>query len=200
MKEKFSKNIEADEEIYYMSCPEAVAKHITNKLSKFNSCVELCCGVGVLSIQLAKKLKKVYAVDISNQRIKSAKKNAKLYEVSSKINFINGNVLNINLLKKLKSDVAILDPDWSSKGSEKFEHVASIDETQPSLREMFFLTKKYITNNIVLRIPKAFSFDILKDFGNCEIENVIWNNEIKFKVAYFFENTKDNKEINIYFD
>jgi len=200
MESKFSKNINSDSEAFYMSCPEVVAKHIANKLSQFKTCVELCCAVGMLSIQLAKKMKKVYAIDIDKQRIEHAKNNAKLYGVTDKINFIIGDVLDYNLLKSVSAEVAILDPDWSQEGSEKHNHVKSIEKTQPDLRKMFTLTKKYITKNIVIRVPKTFTFKTLKDFGPCNIENIIWNNSVKFKVVYFLEDIKKNKEVDVFFN
>jgi len=64
---------------------------------------------------------------------------------------------------------------------------------------MFFLTKKHITTNIVLRIPRTFTFKTLNDLGPCKLENIIWNNTVKFKVAYFFGNTK-NQETKVFFD
>lgn len=109
MKQKFSKSIFADQDAYYMSCPEAVGRHIANQLSRFNSAIELCCAVGMTAIQLAKKINKVIAVDINQTRINDAKQNAKLYGVEEKIEFIISDVLDHDLLKKLSAEVAVLD-------------------------------------------------------------------------------------------
>ena len=65
MENRYSKEIKADRDAYYLSCPEVVAKHIASNLSKFNTAVELCCCVGMLSIQLAKVMDKVYAIDFT---------------------------------------------------------------------------------------------------------------------------------------
>ena len=197
MKNKFSQEILADKDAYYMSCPEIVGKHLAKKLLEFNSCVELCCAVGALSIQLAQRIRKVFAVDINPSRIINARANANLYGVDN-IKFIEGDVLDENLLKKIKAEVAILDPDWSPEGAEKDCHVSDLEKTQPSLKKMFSLTKKYITKNIVLRIPKTFSFKLLQKLGKCDVENIIWNNSLKFKLAYFLENA-NNREENVDF-
>jgi len=199
MKNKFSRKIKADKDAFYMSCPEVVAEHIANQLISFKTAVELCSAVGMLTVQLAKAINKVYAVDISKKRTKQAQYNAKLYKVSRKTKFICGNVLDENLLNGIKAEVAILDPDWS-KEKDKSIHVKSIDDTQPSLRTMFNLTKKYITKNMVSRIPKNFTFKTIKDLGPCKIENIFWKNKLRFKIAYFFSNIKNNKEVNINFD
>jgi len=109
-------------------------------------------------------------------------------------------VLDQNLLKNLSAEVAIIDPDWSARGAEKSTHVNNIDETQPSMREMFNLTKRYITPNIVIRVPKNFTFDTLSDFGHCRLENISWGGKIKFKIAYFLDDIRENSEADFSFD
>jgi 16S rRNA A1518/A1519 N6-dimethyltransferase RsmA/KsgA/DIM1 with predicted DNA glycosylase/AP lyase activity len=200
MKQKFSKNIFADEDAYYMSCPEVIGQHIASQLARFSSAVELCCAVGMLAVQLAQKMDKVTAVDIDQNRINDAKKNAKLYGVDNKINFIVGDVLDHNLLKNLSAEAAVLDPDWSAKGTGKSLHVNNIDDTQPSMREMFNLTKRYITPNIVFRVPKNFTFETLSDFGSCRLENILWGGRVKFKIAYFLDDISENNEADYSFD
>lgn len=200
MKKKFSKTIFADDDAYYMSCPEVVGRHIASQLSDFDSVVELCCAVGITVIQLAKNINKVIAIDINQDRISDAKKNAALYGVQDKIEFIIGDALDRDLLKNISAEVAILDPDWSAEDTEKSVHVNSIDDTRPSMRKMFSLVKRYITPNIVIRIPKNFTFDTLSYFGCCRLENILWGGEVKFKLAYFLENIKENSEADFSFD
>lgn len=183
---KFSKTIKADEDAYYMSCPEEISKYIAIKLVNFNSAVELCCAVGITSIQVAKKLNKVIGIDIDEKRIKNAKENAKMYGVEKKVKFIVGDVLDVNLIKKIKADVAIIDPDWSVEDIDKSIHVIDIDDTQPSIREIFNLTKKYITPNILIRVPKTFNVDTLSDLGQVRLEEIFWGDKLRFKLAFFF--------------
>ena len=121
-----------------------------------------------------------------------------LYLVQNKTEFIQGNVLDENLLQNIQAEVAILDPDWSA-GSNKKEHVMNLEMTQPSIKEMFYKAKENITHNLVLRIPNTFTFDILNVLGKCEIENIIWDNRIRFKYAFFFFFILENRETNSYF-
>jgi len=200
MKQKFSQDIIADQDAYYMSCPEKIAKHLAKQLVNFKIAVELCTAVGITAIQLAKIMDKVYAVDIDKTRIKNAKENAKLYRVEDKIEFIVGDVLDSNLLKNLSAEVAILDPDWSATGTKKSAHVKTLDDTQPNLKKMFRLTKRFISPNIVIRIPNTFTFKTLSGFGPCKIENIIWHDKIKFKLAYFLDNIIKNSETDFFFD
>lgn len=200
MKQKFSKKIFADQDAFHMSCPEVVGRHLAEELSRFNSAIELCSAVGMTVIQLAGKIDKVIGVDLEKSRINDARKNAKLYGVENKVEFIIGDALDYNLLKNLSAEVAVLDPDWNIKETEKLTCANKIDGTLPSMREMFNLTKRYITSNIVIRVPKYFTFETLSEFGLCKLENIAWGGEIKFKIAYFLNDIKENSEANFSFD
>ena len=195
---KFSKEIYGDTDGIYMSCPEVISEHLAKKLAKYETGVELCCALGMTVIQLAKKLEYVYGIDMDKERIVSAKKNAQLYGVQNKTEFIQGNVLDENLLKSIQVEVAILDPDWSA-GSNKKEHVVDLEMTQPSMKDMFYKAKENITHNLVLRIPNTFTFETLGILGKCEIENIIWDNRVRFKYAFFADDIVENKETNVYF-
>lgn len=200
MKNKFSRQIEASDTDYYLSCPEAVARHIASRLALFHTCVELCCGVGMLSVQLAKVMEKVYAVDIDPNVIKNARHNARLYDVPDKIKFITGDATDEKLLKTLSADVTVLDPDWSGVNESKENHVSGMDETEPSLRKLFKLARENISERIVARIPKTFDFKTLAEFGPCRMENIFWGGKTRFRVAYFFPEIKENSETDISFD
>ena len=195
---KFSKEIYGDADGIYMSCPEVISKHLAEKLAKYKTGVELCCALGITVIQLAKKLEYVYGIDMDTERIISAKKNAQLYGVQNKTEFIQGNVLDETLLKSIQAEVAILDPEWSG-GSNKKEHVADLEMTQPSMKDMIFKVKKNITHNLVLRIPNTFTFETLSILGKCEIENIIWDNRVRFKYAFFADDIVENRETDVQF-
>ena len=177
---KFSKKIKADIASYEMANYEAIAEYMAQRL-KTRTIAELCCGVGITAIQLA-KFSKAIAVDNNKEYIKNAKYNAKLYGV--KIDFIVGDVLDKNILKKIKANIAVLDPDWSSS-DDKSLHVANISETQPPLDKLYNLTKKNITNNVCFRFPKTIDTKQIKKLDNCEIQKVFLDNDFKFYIAYF---------------
>ncbi len=199
MKPKYSKDIYGDEDAYYMGCPEIVSKYLAEKLSDFDSVAELCCGAGMICVQLAKYIDKVVGVDIKKRRVQNAKKNAKLYGVSNNTEFIVGDATDENILKSLSAEAVILEPDWSS-GKNKDEHVSKLESTKPSSLKLFQLARKYITENIVFRAPKTFSMETLEELGVCRVENIHWNDELKFKIAYYFENYKKSEEEDLHFD
>jgi hypothetical protein len=196
---KFSKRIKASAEEYYVSCPEAVAKHLAERLSRFKTGADLCCMVGATVIQMAKKMEIVYGVDINKKRIEKAQYNAKLYKVDRKTKFIIGNALDEKILKKIKAEVAILDPGWRLPGALPYSFVSLAENTRPNLKKLFCLTKKNITSNMVLRIPPNFTRATLRDLGACEIENIITKGKIRFKLAYFFKDISNSKMSNVHF-
>ena len=142
MKNKFSKKIYADKDGYKMGCPEVVAKHIAKRLGSVDI-LDLCCGVGMNTVQFAKH-SKVVAIDKSKKRLMDAKKNANLYGVEKNIKFIQGDVLDKNLLKSVKTDVVYMDPDWAAPKTLKTDWVFNIDETQPPLDKLYKLVKEIV--------------------------------------------------------
>jgi len=200
--QRFSKKAYTNEQSSFISNPEYVAEHVVNTIlsfGDFKSAVELCSCVGSTCIQLAKHLDKVVGIDIDHDRVDMSRKNAKLYEVDN-VEFIQGDVLDIELLKSIDADIALLDPGWATRLMDRSSHVSDIDSTQPSLRKMFNLTSQHITKNIVTRIPATFTCDTLKDLGNCKLESIIINDEVVFKVAYFIGDINKCYEEDIVFE
>jgi trimethylguanosine synthase len=198
MQEKFSKTIQGDDDALFMSVQEVAALHVAERLKKYQTCVELCTAVGAMAINIARYIPHVIGVDLDPQRIEDAKKNAKIYGVSDKVEFIVGDVLDEELLNSIKADVAILDPDWSTEGSEKSMHTIDIDSMQPSMRQMILLTRKYITTNIVIRVPKHFTLETLSEFGPYELESIHIDDKLKFKVVYFLPEILTSQETAVY--
>lgn len=198
--EKFSKPIKADEDAFYMSSPEIATTYLSNRLKEYKSAVELCSAVGMNCIALAKHMEHVYGIELDKKRIADAKYNASLYGVSEKIDFIEGNVLDQNLLKNIKAEIAILDPDWSIDKNTPSEHAFKIENTTPNLKELFAAVRESITHTIVARVSKNFSIETLNELGKCHVENIIYEGRIRFKYAYFSDAITENKETDIILD
>lgn len=197
----FSQNIEGDKTAILMTCPEIVLEHLAKRVSKYNSAVELCCGIGLTAIKLAEEIQNVIGIDIDESRIKAAKENALKYNVAEKTTFIVGNVLNINLLKTIKADVVILDPEWgASKDKDNTSNKSLLELTNPSMKELFYKAKEHISSNIIMKVPNTFDFIILNILGKCEVDNIIWNNKVMLKYVYFSNTINKNLENNYYFD
>jgi tRNA1(Val) A37 N6-methylase TrmN6 len=183
MKRKFSQPIRADKDAYYMSVPEVAAKHVALQLQSYQSAVELCSAVGMMCVQIAKYIPKVVGIENDPIRVRDATYNAELYRVSEKIEFVCGDVLDESLLRSIKADIAILDPDWSAAGNDKIIHT-SFDRMQPNLFKMIDLAKKHITQDLVVRLPKETNMGEIEMLKGCRLENIYIDNNLKFRIAY----------------
>lgn len=187
---KFSKKVKADIASYEMANYEVIAEYMGKRL-KTKVIVELCCGIGITAIQLA-KFSKVIAVDSNKEYIGYARYNSRLYKVEDKIDFIIGDAVDEELLKKIKATIAVLDPDWSAS-DDKSLHVAEISETQPTLDKLYNLVKKNITKNIAFRFPKTINIEKIKKIDECEIQKVFLKDKFMFYIAYFGKLIKEKE-------
>jgi hypothetical protein len=199
MSPKFSKPVYGDTDAIYMSCPEAVGKHIAQKLSGYMSCVEICSAVGLLAVQLAKTIPKVTTIEVDPGCVAAAKRNARLYGVEGRIRILTGDGLDEKLLRSIKAEVAVLDPDWSAVGSDKHNHVASFSLTQPNAEQLFKLVASTMTTDIIMRVPDGWSMAMLSQLGICDVERIIWGGKPRLKVVYWLSGAV-GRETEVSFD
>ncbi len=202
---RFSKTVSTDEYSSCISCPEYVALHMaetTRSLGDYKNVVEMCSCVGALCIQLAKHFENVIGIELSEDRVIKSRYNAALYGVSDNTNFVVGDVLDEKLLATINANVAFLDPEWSRVKMDRSTHVQDVDDTQPSLKELIRLTKKHITDEIVIRFPEKMDFETFEkcDLGPGKIETIVINNMPVFKVGYFLKSITENTTEEIRFD
>ena len=83
------------------------------EITKQDTVFDLYCGIGTISIFMAKYAKKVYGIEIVEEAIKDAKENAKINNIDN-TEFIAGNVEKIldDLInnKKIIPDIVMIDP------------------------------------------------------------------------------------------
>lgn len=76
---------------------EKEAEEIVNGLNLENAenctVIDLACGTGALTVQLSKYFKKIIAVDVSNEMLDQARKNAEKHGITN-IEFVNSGFLN----------------------------------------------------------------------------------------------------------
>ena len=132
---------------------------------------------GFVSFNLLIHLLLVIAIEINQKRLDCAKKNAEIYGVSDKIEFILGDCLEI--LPTLHADAVFLSPPW---GGELLSSLVTVKCSQvshiiaPSLiskicqfqgmpiyflklfdlfRKLIFETARKVTENVVYYLPKS---------------------------------------------
>lgn len=81
-------------------------------------CIDAYCGAGTISLFLAKKVKKVYGIEIVEPAIEAAKQNAKINNINN-VEFVCAKVEDYlpTMAKSVKANVLVLDPP--RKGIEK---------------------------------------------------------------------------------
>ena len=99
------------------------------KVSKEDTVFDLYCGIGTISLFIAKYAKKVYGVEIVEQAIKDAKQNAKINNIEN-VQFIAGDtkiVLEDLIYKKgIIADIAIFDPPRKGLDNNSINNILKI--------------------------------------------------------------------------
>lgn len=179
MKKALSKHSQAaklhyrDEDLRWAT-HELAAEYRAQRL-KCKTIVDIGCGIGFQSFAFAKTCKKVYAIEIDEEKIKLAKKNMQILGWKN-IEFIHGDALSDKVLKQLKDvDIVFCDPERSPE--ERKRNVATI---KPSIPE---LLKKYraLTENIAIEFPPQIT-EIPFD---CEREYLSINGALNRLTLYF---------------
>ena len=129
-------------------------------LNKDDIVFDLYCGIGTIGIFAAKYAKKVYGIEIVEEAIKDAKKNAKLNQIDN-IEFIAGDVEKLldKLIydKKIKPDVVFVDPPRKGLDTNTIENLLKIKPKKivyiscnPAtlIRDLSKLEEKYDINEI----------------------------------------------------
>lgn len=165
---KFDQGILMDKESWYSVTPEDMAKYIA-KLVKGKSIIDGFCGCGGNVIQFSKYCSKVYAIDISKEKLNMCKNNCKVYKCKDNIEFIESDFLKMK--NKIKADYIFLSPPWG--GTEyKESRVYSIKKYMyPDITEIVRVSLN-VADNILFFLPRNLDLDEL--FGICtDVKNEI---------------------------
>jgi len=146
---RFDEGIQMDEEAFYSVTPEKIAVHIAQRCA-CDTIVDAFCGVGGNSIQFAMTCKRVIAIDIDPKKVSMATRNGQLYGVENKIEFIEGDYM--ELASTLKADVVFLSPPWGGP-SYLLADLYDLNVMTPNGFDIFRVTQS-ITPNIAYFLPR----------------------------------------------
>ncbi|SCZ98236.1 BZ3500_MvSof-1268-A1-R1_Chr3-2g06239 [Microbotryum saponariae] len=117
----FDQGVQMDREGWFSVTPEKIAQQIAERC-RCNVIVDAFCGVGGNAIQFAFTCEKVIAIDISPTRLACARKNAEIYGVADRIEFIQADFVEWakEKAKRLEAkpkeeeeiEVVFLSPPW----------------------------------------------------------------------------------------
>jgi predicted O-methyltransferase YrrM len=159
---------------------ERIAKYIAKRFKPEWMVEDLTCSLGGNTIFLAEQVKKVIAVDLSEEKISCAKENVAVYDVDKKIEFIVGDAfLNIKNV-----DAFFIDPARDRDGDTK---TRSFLNSSPSLLEI--LPQLFaVTHNVAVKLSPAFDYEELKELPvEPEIEIISEDNSCKVAMLWFGE-------------
>lgn len=149
---RFDEGIKLDAEGCHTVMPEQSATVLAARLSSMKTVIDGFCGMGGISIALARIGLKVIAIEINEERLEIAKHNAKIYEVEKKINFIQGDYYSV--ANTLTADAVVLDPPWGWPRLSKHEYIRLEHLAPYGDKLLDFSMRKFKT--VVLRVPKNF--------------------------------------------
>lgn len=182
---RFSRPMVGDADGLFMANYEVAARHLAERLS-CHLVVELCCGIGATTMCLARTCRKVYAVEHDPARIEYARANAETWGVCDRVEFVCGDALDEGLLRGLPHPQAVFaDPEWEPLGQPLAAHARDPGQTQPPTPELMARVRRYLTENIALRMPLAADLQGVRALGPCEVEQVYIDGQPKFYYVYY---------------
>ena len=145
-----------------------MAKFHAQKLQKYDTVADICCGLGIDLIEIAKKSKKVFAIELDEKTIRFARHNCSSVNLSN-ISFlhIDGNDFDE------KVDAIYIDPDRRPKG----KRTADIEIMSPSMNDI--LKMQRITKNILIKLSPITDYRKLEISVNHSFEFVSENGILK---------------------
>jgi len=162
------------------STGENIAKYIAERFGKNKNIVDLTCSIGGNLIFLAEH-NNLKAVDKNEANLFCAQKNAAVYGLANKIEFIFGDA-NENILSG--ADAFFLDPERAREGRTK---TRSILNGSPNLFELIPKLLK-VTPNIGIKISPAFDYAEISNLPEIpEIEIISEDNVCKVAMLWFGE-------------
>jgi len=178
---KWDDGVQTDEEGLYSVKPERFALEI-GRLLKGQTVLDAFCGIGGSAIAFARCGKRVIAVDIDRDRLSMAKRNAEIYGVSARMEFIHDDVM--EAYPTLSFDALNIDPPWGGPDYAKKTRFGWRDFSPNPLP----LIQRAISSGIAVAVglPANFSAD---DLGELPAETVLRESRdaarVLFRTAFY---------------
>jgi SAM-dependent methyltransferase len=147
----------------YMACPAGPAAELAELLPP-GPVLELCCGVGGLTKELAKAGRKVLAVDISLERLRANRANLAAMGLQDQVSHLCCD-LSRPALRALQGAprfaASVLDPDWSPPGENPGQWTHSLADMEPPADGLIRLGLG-MSPLVVIRLPREIKSHSLK--------------------------------------
>ncbi|HAT1821766.1 TPA: methyltransferase [Legionella pneumophila] len=165
---RFDEGIQTDSEGLHTVMPEEAALTQAKLFNNEKIVVDGFCGIGGSAIALARRGKKVIAIEMDSVRLAMAKNNARVYGVEHLITFVHGDFFDV--AAEIKADAVLIDPPWGWPRYRKIEEF-HLQHFNPNGSKLISYVLDHF-NKIVLRAPKTFITSELDQFNvNYEIHS-----------------------------
>jgi 16S rRNA G966 N2-methylase RsmD len=146
--------------------PEWVADRIASAIPG-KSVLEICSGVGGMSIAFARAGKQVTSVELDPECFRNAKHNAKIYKQAQNINFVNADAAEYVArpdVQRSHFDVLTFDPPWG-KGFHDYKKKAIITLEDFALGGMDLrdMARQVDCDYVAMKLPFNFDYDSLPE-------------------------------------
>jgi trimethylguanosine synthase len=149
----------------YTMVPEAFALDMARRAGGSRS-LDICSGIGAMSIALARAGQSVTAVEIDAERVAMARHNAALYGVGDRIDFRLADITAEATLRALPKDIdtAVLDPPWG-KGPGDYQRrpVTRLADLQLAGLDLRELVGSVECREVMMRLPPNFDIGIFRE-------------------------------------
>lgn len=184
-KRGYRTNIKGDQYSLYLSNYSVAAEYLAERLeNKGKTLVELCCGVGVTMEAVASKFERIIGIEIDPEVLDFCRQNLQAAGITGKIELVQGDITDENILKMIKADVAIYDiPYWVSK---ELPDGTNVLDKNPELDVMVKKIRNNITKSIVVFGPTYLTYDSVREkLGECEFQKIFINGRYDRNYIYF---------------
>lgn len=149
----------------YTMVPEAAALHLAKRATG-SRVLDVCSGIGSMSIAFARAGKQVTAVEIDTGKVEMARHNARVYGVADRIEFLVGDITSRKLLETLPEDIdtLFLDPPWGKgPGDYRRRGITQLSDLALADTDLRALARGLPCREVMLRIPPNFDIDLFRD-------------------------------------
>uniref|UniRef100_F1KWE8 Trimethylguanosine synthase n=1 Tax=Ascaris suum TaxID=6253 RepID=F1KWE8_ASCSU len=210
---RFDEGVLMDRDGWFSVTPERMAEHIADRMVRREGAliIDAFTGVGGNAIQFALKGAFVIAIDLDPVRLRCAARNAQVYGVADRINFICTDffhfarsprvwlpVVEDNEQEAGRSeegtaegypvDAVFLSPPWGGPSYLKMKEFDISAHLTPNGFEIFRVARG-LSPNIAYFLPRQTTVSQLVSLagpgGSCEIEQNLLNSKIKAVTAYY---------------
>uniref|UniRef100_A0A915A071 Trimethylguanosine synthase n=1 Tax=Parascaris univalens TaxID=6257 RepID=A0A915A071_PARUN len=211
---RFDEGVLMDRDGWFSVTPERMAEHIADRMVRREGAViiDAFTGVGGNAIQFALKGAFVIAIDLDPVRLRCATRNAQVYGVADRINFICTDFFHFarsprvrlplvedneqeevgrsqeGTVERYPVDAVFLSPPWGGPSYLKMKEFDISTHLTPNGFEIFRVARG-LSPNIAYFLPRQTTVTQLVSLagpgGSCEIEQNLLNSKIKAVTAYY---------------